>query len=108
MAMALLHCALFVVLMGISGRAYQRQSLWIRFIPYALLSMGKGRSFVLQLLMYAPLLVSCLLACHWLDVMGWHGLAASGIGFAMLLGLQALRMLEEKQKSYLKREMNAR
>ncbi len=96
--MILVHLVLFVVLMGLSARAYQHQSLWIRFVPYLLLKLAKGRSAIVQLLIYAPIIVAWLLVCHWLDVQGWHGLGAFGIGFAMLLGLQALRMMEENQK----------
>jgi len=98
MMMVVLHCVLFIILMGLSARAYQRQSLWIRFLPYLLLKLAEGRAGIVQLVIYAPLIVMWLLVCHWLDVQGWHGLGASGIGFAMLLGLQALRMLEENQK----------
>jgi len=96
--MILGHLVVFIILMTLSALAYQRQSLWIRFLPYVLLKLGQGRSSIPQLLIYSPVIVCWLLACHWLDVKGWHGLGAFGIGFAMLLGLQALRMLEENQK----------
>ncbi len=98
MMMAVLHVLLFIVLMGLSGRAYLHQSMWIRVLPYLLLKLAEGRAGMIQLLIYAPIIVMWLLGCHWLDVQGWHGLGASGIGFAMILGLQALRMLEENQK----------
>ncbi|RLL54739.1 hypothetical protein D8Y20_02870 [Mariprofundus sp. EBB-1] len=71
------------------------------------MKLAEGRAAIVQLLIYAPLFVVWLLACHWLDVQGWHGLGASGIGFAMLLGLQALRMLEENQKRLREKISNA-
>ncbi len=93
-----LNLIAFLILMGCCGLAYQRRSLWLRLIPYILLKWGEGRSFIVQLLIYSPVFVLWLLACRWLDVKGWHGVAAAGIGLAMLLGLQALRMIEENQK----------
>lgn len=93
-----LNLALFLILMGLTLFAYHRQSLWIRLIPYILSKLGRGHSFFVQWLIYSPMFVGWLLACHWLDVKGWHGLGAAGMGFAMVLGLQAMRYLEEKQK----------
>jgi len=88
----------FFVLMGFSLLAYHRQASWLRFIPYALLRFGRGKTFLIQWMIYSPIFVSWLLLCHWLDVKEWHGLAAAGMGFAMLLGLQGMRQWEEKQK----------
>jgi len=88
----------FLLLMGLALRAYQQQAMWLRFIPFVLLKFGVGRSFIVQWLIYSPTFVSWLLLCHWLDVKGWHGLGAAGMGFAMLVGLQGMRFLEEQQK----------
>jgi len=94
----MLNLVIFFVLMGFALRGYQRQATWLRLIPFALLKFGEGRHFILQWLIYSPLFVSWLLLCHWVDVKGWHGLGAAFMGFAMLLGLQAMRHLEEEQK----------
>ncbi len=96
--MFLLHVIIFIVLMAFSIKAYQHQSFWLRFIPFLLLKWGEGRSFAWQLMIYSPIFIIWLLSCHWLDAKGWYGLGASGLGIAMLLGLQALKMIEEKQK----------
>jgi len=98
----MLNLVLFSILMGSVLFAYQRQALWLRLIPYILLKCGKNHSFLVQLSLYGSVFVLWLLACHWLDVKGWHGLGAAGMGFAMLLGLQAMRDIEEQQK--MKRE----
>jgi len=94
----MLNLAVFLVFMGSVLLAYQRQALWLRLLPYIILKCGKGRSSLIQLLMYGTSFVLWLLACHWLDVKGWHGLGAAGMGFGMILGLQAMRYLEEQQK----------
>ena len=78
--------------------SYHQQALWFRLLTHVLLSLGKGRGFFKQWLIYAPIFVSWLLLCRWLDVKAWHGLAASLIAFAMLVALQAMRSLEEQQK----------
>ncbi len=78
--------------------SYHQQALWFRLLTHILLSFGKGKSFLKQWFIYAPMFVSWLLLCRWLDVKAWHGLAASLIAFAMLLALQAMRALEEQQK----------
>ena len=97
--MIVVHLIIFIVLMAFSIKAYQQQSLWLRLIPFLLLKWGEGRSFTWQLMIYSPIFILWLLGCHWLDARGWYGLGASGLGFAMLLGLQALKMIEEKQKT---------
>jgi len=94
----MLNLVIFLVLMGSVLLAYRRQTLWLRLIPYVILKCGKGRSSLVQLLMYGSTFVLWLLACHWLDVKGWHGLGAACMGFAMMLGLQAMRYMEEQQK----------
>ncbi len=94
----LLNVWVFVMLVGAALLAYRRQALWLRLLVGFLLKPARGRSFVFQWFVYAPIFVSYLLLCHYLDVQEWYGLAASGIGFAMILGLQAMRQCEEKQK----------
>ena len=94
----MLNLVLFSILMGSVLFAYQRQALWLRLIPHVLLKCGRNRSFFIQLILYGSAFVLWLLACHWLDVKGWHGLGAAGMGFAMVLGLQAMRSLEKQQK----------
>ena len=93
-----LNLAVFLILIGISLRAYQKQSLWLQLVPLSLLKLGENRSFFMQWLIYSPIFVIWLLLCHWLDVKEWHGLAAAGIGIAMIVALQAMRQLEEQQK----------
>jgi len=79
--------------------AYHQQHTWFQWLPYALLRLGKGRSFFIQWLIYSPMFVIWLLLCHWLDVKAWHGVAAALIAFAMLLALQAMRQLENQHKA---------
>ena len=94
----ILNAFVFLVLLACLVRAYQRQQLWLRLVSHVAMQWGKGKSFVVQLLIYSPLFVGWLMLCHWIDVKGLHGLAAAGMAFAMLLALQAMRMVEEKQK----------
>ncbi|MDQ6987764.1 MAG: hypothetical protein Q9M25_08175 [Mariprofundaceae bacterium] len=51
-----------------------------------------------QFLSFGPLVVVWLLLCHWLNTHGWHATAASGMLVAMMLGLEAMRSAEERQK----------
>jgi len=94
----LLQIVIFFALIGPLLWSYHKQYIWIRILPYLLLRCGRGRAAWLQWLIYSPMFVSWLLLCHWLDVKQWHGLAAAMMGFAMLLGLQAMRYIEEQQK----------
>jgi hypothetical protein len=96
--MFVFNIIIFAVLFALFVKAYQSQQLWLRFIPYILLRWGKNRAFFTQLLFYSPIFVGWLMLCHWIDVKGLHGLAAAGMAFAMLLALQAMRMVEEMQK----------
>ena len=96
--MPALNILTFFILVALLIRAYHMQQLWLRVVSYFVLQWGKGRSFFIQLLIYSPVFVGWLMLCHWIDMKGWHGLAAAGMAFAMLLALQSMRMIEEKQK----------
>jgi len=62
------------------------------------IGLCRGRGPWLQLLLFGPVVVGWLLFCHWVNTHGWHATAAGGILFAMTVGLQAMRSVEEEQK----------
>jgi len=94
----MLDVIVFIAICLILWRAYRERQLWFRMIPHVLYRQCRGRGFVQQLLIFGPLVVVWLLLCHWLNTHGWHASAAGGMLFAMMLGLEAMRSAEERQK----------
>lgn len=90
---------IFLLIAAICWHGYQKRRLWLFYLNELLGRLYRGRSFMHQLLAFGPVIVGWLLLCHWLNTRGWHGLAAGGILLAMMLGLEAMRALEEKQKT---------
>ncbi len=93
-----LDIAVFIAICLILRIAYRDRQLWFCMIPHFLYRQCRGRGFVPQLLIFGTLAVTWLLFCHWLNGQGWHATAAGGILFAMVLGLEAMRSAEERQK----------
>jgi len=77
---------------------YGHRKLWFCFLGKWLANICRYRVYWRQLLVVGPLIVIWLLFCHWVNTHGWHGIAASGIFIAMMLGLNAMRQIEEQQK----------
>jgi len=77
---------------------YQQRKLWLCMIPALLLRIGRQKSFWTRFFIYAPVFVGWLLLCHWIDVKGWHAISAGLMAFAMTLGLEAMRQVEEFQR----------
>jgi len=93
-----LDIALFAAIAGLCWQGYQKRRLWFVVPVYLWLKLGKGRSFWMQFLVFAPATVTGLLLCHWINTHGWHATAAGGMLFGMTIGLEAMRIAEEEQK----------
>jgi len=81
-----------------SWRGYHQRNIWFCVIPGLLLHIGRQKPFWIRFLVYAPIFVSWLLLCHWLNAHGWHATGAGLLAFAMTIGLEAMRQTEEHQK----------
>jgi len=93
-----LDIAILALILFTCWRGYQQRRLGLCIIPALLLYIGKQKPFWIRFLIYAPVFVAWLLLCHWIDVKGWHAMAAGLMAFAMTLGLEAMRQVEELQR----------
>ena len=93
-----LDIILFAAIATVCWQGYHKRRLWFVIPVYVWLRMGKGRSFWVQFMIFAPTTVCGLLLCHWVNTHGWHATAAGGMLFGMTLGLEAMRIAEEESK----------
>jgi len=93
-----LDVAAFLLIAVLSIRGYMKRQLWLALINHLLARLYRGKGFWGQLFSVGPIVVGWLLLCHWVNTQGAHATAAGGILFAMTLGLDAMRTLEEQQK----------
>jgi len=93
-----LDILLFTAITTICWRGYRYRSLWLAVVGQLLARLLCRKGFWGQLFSFAPIAISWLLLCHWVNTAGWHATAAGGILLAMTVGLDAMRNLEEKQK----------
>jgi uncharacterized membrane protein len=96
--LTVLDIALFIGLALLCWRGYRGNGTWLIYIGQLLHRLLRGKSFWGQLFRFAPLAITWLLLCHWVNTAGWHATAAGGILLAMTIGLDAMRKLEEEQK----------
>jgi len=89
---------LLTALVLLCWRGYSKRQTWLRLIPHLIWHQCKGRSILMQLLLFGPVVVGWLLFCHWLNTAGWHATGAGCILLAMTIGLEAMRSAEERQK----------
>lgn len=94
-----LDLVFFVIIAMLCWRGYRGGALWLTCIGRVLYRLLNGKSFSGQLLRFAPLAVGWLMLCHRVNTEGWHATAAGGIMIAMTIGLDAMRTLEEQQKT---------
>lgn len=94
----LLDISAFLLIAMLCWRGYQLRQNWFCLIPYLLWRQCQGRGVARQLLVFSPVVVGWLILCHWLNAHGWHATGAGGMLFAMTLGLDAMRSVEERQK----------
>jgi len=77
---------------------YQQRQIWLCIIPALLLRTGRHQPLWLLFCIYAPVLMGWLLLCHWVNAQGWRATSAGLLAFAMVVGLEAMRQAEERQK----------
>lgn len=96
--MLIADIAMLLLISFVSWRGYRDRQTWFRLIPHLIWTRCQGRSFLMQLLIFGPVIVGWLLLCHFVSTHGWQATAAGGMLFGMALALEALRSAEERQK----------